>query len=149
MRLTIWFLFTVAMAAAPIHQSQGQQQQPPTSERIFKDIRPAGDSLVLQSSQGTVLRLPGDARILFVADKEVADAELMPPDMILVTAKKAGATALYAMDGAGDILVNKFIEVRGAVTIIRGVAIDTGAPAPGPLVLQIPLQSAAPAPPQR
>jgi Flp pilus assembly secretin CpaC len=133
----------------PASGAEADQAQSPASQRVFKDIRPAGESLILQASQGTVLQLPGDARTLFVADSEVADVQLSPPDMVLVTARKAGATALYALDGVGNILLNRFIEVRGAVTVIRGVRVDTGAPPPGPLVLQIPLQPAVPAPSQK
>jgi Flp pilus assembly secretin CpaC len=79
---------------------------------------------------------------VFVANSEIADVTLESPAVILVTAKKAGGTALFAMDDAGNILLNKFIEVRGGVSILRGVKEDTGAPPPGPIILQIPLSPA-------
>jgi Flp pilus assembly secretin CpaC len=131
----------------PWLSASGQDPQQPTvaAQPAAIDIRPEG-RLLFHVNQGTLLRLPSAATTLFIANAEVADAQLVPTstDMVFVTARKAGATVLYVTDNAGTILLNKFVEVTGAVTVIRGAKTDTGEPPPGPMVLQIPLQIAPP-----
>jgi Flp pilus assembly secretin CpaC len=82
---------------------------------------------------------------VFIGDSDVADVQLQPPEFIYLNAKKPGTTVLYAADNAGNVLLNTVIQVTGPVTIIKGAVFsDGGQPAPGPVVLQIPLQAAAP-----
>ena len=134
------------------HLSQGQE--------AFRDIRPSGRPIVLQASLGTLLHLSRTPSTVFVANEDVADVQVKEPEFIYVTAKKPGTTVLYAVDNAGNILLNKMIEVQPApvqaqliqpqpVTIIRGATIaDAGKPPLQPSVIQIPVQPAAPPPPQ-
>jgi Flp pilus assembly secretin CpaC len=62
-------------------------QQPPAVPYAFKDIRPGGQSIVLRSSQGTLIRLSSAATTAFVADAEVADVNVLQPDSIYVFGK--------------------------------------------------------------
>jgi Flp pilus assembly secretin CpaC len=118
----------------------------PASKSEFADIRPSGEPIHLQVSSGTLLRLPGPASTVFVSDAEVADVGINPPGFIFLNGKKPGATALYAADRDGNVLLARDIRVEGGpVTIIHGASIGAGGePPPGPVVLQIPL-TAAPA----
>lgn len=134
------------------HLSQGQE--------AFRDIRPSGRPIVLQASLGTLLHLSRAPSTVFVANEDVADVQVKEPEFIYVTAKKPGTTVLYAVDNAGNILLNKMIEVQPApvqaqlvqprpVTIIRGATVaDAGQPAPQSSVAKTPVQPAAPPPPQ-
>ena len=135
------------LVISPVEQATQPAASPPTLE----DIRPSGRPIVLGVSSGTLLRLPGAARNVFVADDDVANAQVQQelPQFVYVTAKKSGRTVLYAVDNAGNVLLNKAIEVfPRPVTIIRRAKIDTGEPPPPPNYLVLPLQSPQPAPPE-
>jgi Flp pilus assembly secretin CpaC len=119
-------------------------QQPAATPFTFKDIRPGGQSIVLRSSQGTMIRLSSAATTAFVADADVADVNVLQPDTIYVFGKKPGATVLYVTDVAGNIMLNRGVEVQDALpTIFRGTKPAEGS-GPRPLILTIPLQPAGP-----
>lgn len=110
-----------------------------------KDIRPSGPPIRLNVSQGTMIQLPAIPATVFVADSAVADVVVQPQpaDAVLLTGKKAGVTALYAVDKAGNVMLSRVVDVRGGpVTIFRGSHADTGETAP--IILTIPLTPAAP-----
>lgn len=113
-----------------------------------EDVRPVGPPITLGASGGTLLHLPGQAKTVFVADPDIADVQVQSPDFIYIAAKKPGITVLYAADAAGTVLLNRPVQVQFETpTIIRGATAGPGGqPAPGPIVLTIPLQQVAPAP---
>ena len=146
--LLIWQSASAQKLISPSDQG-GDPQEPAPYQRGFRDIRPSGPPIVLGVSGGTLLQLPSHARTVYVANEEVADVlvEKRRPDIVYLTAKKPGATVLYAADDAGNILLNKVIQVQHEpVTVIKGGTAGTGGqPAPGPMILTIPLQAVAPA----
>jgi Flp pilus assembly secretin CpaC len=127
-----------------------QGTQPVVSRPIFEDIRPSGPPIVLGGlSSGTLLHLPDAANNVFIADDEVANVQIQSqqPQYIYVTAKKPGRTVLYVVNSAGDVLLNKAIEVfPRPVTIIRRAKVDTGEAPPPPNFLVLPLQPASTTP---
>jgi Flp pilus assembly secretin CpaC len=130
-------------------------QQPAVSHPAFKDIRPSGPPIFIKASEGTLLHLQDAVRYVFIADNDVADVQVEreQPKLIYVTAKKQGRTVLYAVDNAGQVLLNKNVEVyqeplSEPVTIIRAAKIDTGKPPPPPNFLVLPLQPPQPAAPE-
>jgi Flp pilus assembly secretin CpaC len=128
----------------------GQAIRPAASQSVLEDIRPSGPPIFLGGvSSGTLLRLPGAASNVFIADDEVVNVQIQPqqPQFVYITAKKPGRTVLYVVDNASNILLNKAIEVfPGPVTIIRRAKIDTGEPPPPPNFLVLPLQPASTTP---
>lgn len=116
---------------------------PPTA--TVEDLRPNGAPIVLGASGGTLLHLPGEARTVFVADPDIADVQVQSPEFIYLAAKKPGITVLYAADKTGKVLLNRAVQVQFETpTIIRGATAGPGGqPAPGPIVLTIPLQPVA------
>ncbi len=60
-----------------------------------------------------------------VGNPLIADVTLQPGGIIVVTGKGYGATNFIAMDRAGEILVDRIIQVEGPtdqlVTVYRGV----------------------------
>lgn len=136
---------------SPAPEKATSVREPAASYPSVEDIRPGGPPITLGVSLGTLLHLPIAARTVFVANEDVADVQVKDPAFIYVTAKKPGATVLYAADDAGHILLNKVIEViNGPVAVIRGAKLDTGEPAPPPNFLVLPLQAAqAPTPAAR
>lgn len=121
-------------AASPQEPAESQPAAPSI-------IRPGGPPIILQSSQGALLRLPRAARTVFISDPEVADVQMShQKDMVYVNGKKAGITVLYAADDAGQVLMNSFIEVKGGpVAIIKaGGLMIGGEPTPIPQASQTP-----------
>lgn len=159
--MRVWLFASGVMGvliASAMPASAQKLISPPASEErapdaaaakpTLKDVRPGGSPIILGASGGTLLHLPGRARTVFIADPEVADVQVQSPEFVYIAAKKPGTTVLYAADELGNVLLNKAVQVQHEpITIIRGGSVLlSGQPAPGPIVLQIPLQSAAPVP---
>ena len=69
--------------------------------------------------------LPGRISTLVVGNPLIADVTLQNGGIVVVTGKGYGATNFIAMDRAGEILMDRIIQVEGptdqVVTIFRGV----------------------------
>lgn len=61
---------------------------------------------------GRLLRLPGPAANVFVADPDIADVQVPASSSVYVLGKKAGRTSVYALDGDG----NQVLAVNLVVT---------------------------------
>ena len=83
------------------------------------------DTIAVNVDQAKLVRLPGKVATIVVGNPLIADVTLQPGGMIVVTGKGYGATNFIAMDRAGEILVDRVIQVQGPtdqlVTIYRGV----------------------------
>jgi Flp pilus assembly secretin CpaC len=86
---------------------------------------PAADSILVNVDQAKLVKLPGKVATIVVGNPLIADVALQNGGIIVVTGKGYGATNFIAMDRAGDILVDRIIQVDGPtdqlVTIYRGV----------------------------
>ena len=87
--------------------------------------RARGRSIAVNVDQAKLVKLPTRVSTIVVGNPLIADVTLQPGGMIVVTGKGYGATNFIAMDRAGDILVDRVIQVEGPtdqlVTIYRGV----------------------------
>jgi len=83
------------------------------------------DTISVNVDQAKLVKLPGRIATLVVGNPLIADVALQSGGMIVVTGKGYGATNVIALDRAGDILVDRTIQVEGptdrVVTIYRGV----------------------------
>lgn len=83
------------------------------------------DTISVNVDQAKLVKLPGRVATLVVGNPLIADVALQSGGMIVVTGKGYGATNVIAMDRAGEILVDRTIQVEGptdrVVTIYRGV----------------------------
>lgn len=134
----------------PASEEATTSQTRPRAEAAFEDIRPSGPPIAIRPDSGTLVHLPVPARTVFVANQEIADVQVQEhtPEYIFLTAKKPGATVLYAADREGHVLLNNEIIVRpGPVVTIHGSKVDTGEPPPPPNFLVLPLQAASVQPP--
>jgi len=79
--------------------------------------------------QATVVKLPDKVATLVVGNPLIADVSLQPGGTMVVTGKGYGATNFIAMDRAGEVLVDRQIQVEGPteelVTVYRGVDRET------------------------
>jgi Pilus formation protein N terminal region len=77
------------------------------------------------TDQAKLVKLPAKVATIVVGNPLIADVTLQTGGIVVVTGKGYGATNFIAMDRAGDILVDRTIQVEGPtdqlVTIYRGV----------------------------
>ena len=86
---------------------------------------PAADTIAVNVDQAKLVKLPGKVATIVVGNPLIADVTLQTGGIVVVTGKGYGATNFIAMDRAGDILVDRVIQVEGPtdqlVTVYRGV----------------------------
>jgi hypothetical protein len=85
---------------------------------------PTADSIAVNVDQAKLVRLPARVATIVVGNPLIADVTLQAGGIIVVTGKGYGATNFIAMDRAGEILLDRVIQVQGPtdqlVTIYRG-----------------------------
>jgi Flp pilus assembly secretin CpaC len=86
---------------------------------------PTAAAIAVNVDQAKLLKIPSRAVTIVVGNPLIADVALQNGGIIVVTGKGYGATNFIAMDRAGEILVDRVIQVQGPtdqmVTIYRGV----------------------------
>src|SRR6202167_2345831 len=85
----------------------------------------APDAIAVNVDQAKLVKLPARVATIVVGNPLIADVTLQAGGVLVVTGKGYGATNFIAMDRAGEILVDRLIQVEGPtdqlVTIYRGV----------------------------
>jgi len=85
----------------------------------------APESVAVNVDQAKLVKLPGKVATIVVGNPLIADVSLQPGGIIVVTGKGYGATNFIALDRAGEVLVDRQIQVEGPsdqlVTVYRGV----------------------------
>jgi Flp pilus assembly secretin CpaC len=76
--------------------------------------------------QAKLVKLPGRVSTIVVGNPLIADVTLQNGGIMVVTGKGYGATNFIAMDRAGEILMDRVIQVEGPtdqqlVTVYRGI----------------------------
>ncbi|MGJ4926868.1 pilus assembly protein N-terminal domain-containing protein [Bradyrhizobium sp. HKCCYLS2038] len=86
-------------------------------------------AIAVNVDQAKLVKLPDKVATLVVGNPMIADVTLQSGGIIVVTGKSYGATNFIAMDRAGQVLVDRQIQVAGPtdrlVTIYRGVDRET------------------------
>ena len=90
----------------------------------------APDAIAVNVDQAKLVKLPGKVSTIVVGNPLIADVTLQNGGILVVTGKGYGATNFIAMDGRGEILVDRQIQVEGPtaeelVTVYRGVDRET------------------------
>src|ERR1700716_217272 len=82
-------------------------------------------AIAVNVDQAKLVKLPSRVATIVVGNPLIADVTLQTGGIIVVTGKGYGATNFIAMDRAGEILVDRVIQVEGPtdrlVTVYRGV----------------------------
>jgi hypothetical protein len=85
----------------------------------------APDAIDVNVDQAKLVKLPTKVSTIVVGNPLIADVTLQSGGLMVVTGKGYGATNFIAMDRAGEVLVDRVIQVEGptdkVVTIYRGV----------------------------
>jgi len=83
------------------------------------------DVIAVNVDQAKLVKMPPRIATLVVGNPLIADVSLQPGGVVVVTGKGYGATNVIAMDRAGEILVDRIIQVEGptdqVVTVYRGI----------------------------
>src|SRR3984885_2091467 len=86
---------------------------------------PPAEAVAVNVDQAKLVKLPARVATIVVGNPLIADVSLQAGGVVVVTGKGYGATNFIAMDRAGEILVDRVIQVEGPtdqlVTIYRGV----------------------------
>ena len=91
---------------------------------------PAPETVAVNVDQAKLVRLPGKVSTIVVGNPMIADVTLQPGGIVVVTGKGYGATNFIALDRAGEIVVDRIIQVEGPsdyqlITVYRGVEQNT------------------------
>ena len=90
---------------------------------------PDPDKIAVNVDQAKLVRLPTGIATIVVGNPLIADVTLQNGGIVVVTGKGYGATNFIAMDRAGQVLVDRQIQVEGPtdqlVTVYRGVSRET------------------------
>ena len=83
------------------------------------------ESVAVFVDQAKVVKLPEKVATIVVGNPLIADVNLQPGGMVVVTGKGYGSTNMIAMDRAGEVLASRSIQVEGPadkmVTVYRGL----------------------------
>jgi hypothetical protein len=86
---------------------------------------PTVDAIAVNVDQAKLVKLPTKVATIVVGNPLIADVTLQTGGILVVTGKGYGATNFIAMDRAGEILVDRVIQVEGPtdqlITIYRGI----------------------------
>jgi len=100
---------------------------------IAATLLSAADVTVIMD-QARLIRLPDRVATIVIGNPMIADASLQPGGMMVLTGKGYGMTNLVVLDRAGNVLMEKSIEVKGprtdVVVMYRGIDRETYSCAP-------------------
>ena len=91
----------------------------PSAETLPQPIPPTGSFVSLESSKGTLLRLPASASNVFIADPTIADVQVKSPSLVYVYGKKPGETVFYAVTDADRVIANMTVRVTHNLSSLR------------------------------
>ena len=83
------------------------------------------EAVAVNVDQAKLVKLPERVATIVVGNPLIADVTMQPGGIVVVTGKGYGATNFIAMNRAGEILVDRVIQVQGptdrVITVYRGV----------------------------
>src|SRR5215470_11899735 len=86
---------------------------------------PIVDAIAVNVDQAKLVKLPTRVATIVVGNPLIADVTLQAGGIVVVTGKGYGATNFIALDRAGEVLVDRLIQVEGPsdqlLTVYRGV----------------------------
>ena len=86
-------------------------QQQASAQGEVEIISGASRTISVATSKGRLIRLPGRAQTVFIADPTVADIQVKSPTLVYLSALKPGGTTLFAVDGGENVLAQMDIKV--------------------------------------
>jgi hypothetical protein len=94
----------------------------------------AAETLAVQLDQASIVRMPDQVATIVIGNPLIADVVLQGGGMMVVTGKAYGTTNVVLLDRAGEILMERSVEVRSprdnVVFVYRGAERETYSCAP-------------------
>jgi Flp pilus assembly secretin CpaC len=94
----------------------------------------AADHVTVVLDQATVVKMPEKVSTVVVGNPLIADVSLQPGGIMVLTGKGFGMTNVLALDRAGNILMEKSVQVHGprddVVVVYRGALQESYSCAP-------------------
>jgi Flp pilus assembly secretin CpaC len=94
----------------------------------------AADHVTVVLDQATVVKMPEKVSTVVVGNPLIADVSLQPGGIMVLTGKGFGMTNVLALDRAGNILMEKSVQVHAprddVVVVYRGVLQESYSCAP-------------------
>jgi pilus assembly protein CpaC len=82
---------------------------------------PGANGISVEINKGTIVRLPGQASVVAVANPEIADVEVMSPELISVQGRDVGQTSVVAFNEQGDEILNETVTVTHNLTRLNNI----------------------------
>lgn len=79
------------------------------------------NGIQVERNKGTIVRLPGFASVVAVADPTIADVEVLAPDLISLQGRGVGQTSIVAFNAAGDEILNETVTVSHNITTLKRI----------------------------
>ena len=83
------------------------------------------DTIAVALDQATITKMPDSVATLVIGNPVIADVNVRPGGLLVITGKAYGVTNLIVLDGSGAVLSERYIEVTGprdeVVVVYRGV----------------------------
>ena len=102
--------------------------QPAQAQTDHVEKLKASDQVQIEVGKGQIIRLPGPAATVFVADPDIADVQAQSPSIIYLFGRRAGSTSMFAIDENDSVLMRSTVRVDHNLTGLRN-AIDRLLPA--------------------
>jgi Flp pilus assembly secretin CpaC len=93
----------------------------------------AADPISVIIDEARLIKVPERAATLVIGNPLIADVNMQPGGIMVVTGKGFGATNILALDRSGTVVMDRLVEVVAPdrlVTVYRGVARETYSCAP-------------------
>lgn len=84
----------------------------------------ADDVVAVALDQAQIVKIPDQAATVVIGNPLIADVTVQAGGILILTGKGYGVTNLIALDRAGKVLLERFVEVQGpvdSVVVYRGV----------------------------
>lgn len=77
--------------------------------------------VVVEVNKSKLIRLPANASVVAVADPEIADVDVLAPNLVAVQGRSAGQTSILAFGADGNEILNETITVGHNVGSLRRI----------------------------
>jgi hypothetical protein len=93
------------------------------------------DNITVNVDQAQIIKLPDHVSTVVLGNPLIADAALQSGGVLVITGKGYGTTNMLALDRAGQVVMNKTVEVLGPasgnlVVVYKGIERETYSCAP-------------------